>query len=63
MGISFPGPMLLIGVETCNCYDRFVLYRAELDKTSRERVNPQLVDVGINTGYVRSNRQRMYYIN
>ena len=55
--------MLLIGVETCNCYDRFVLYRAELDKTSRERVNPQLVDVGINTGYVTSNRQRMYYIN
>jgi hypothetical protein len=37
------GPMLLIGVKTCNFYDRFVLCLAGLDKPSRERVNPQLV--------------------
>lgn len=37
------GPMLLIGVKTCNCYDKFVLCLAGLDKPSRERVNPQLI--------------------
>lgn len=55
------GPMLLIGVKTCNFYDRFVLCLAGLDKPSRERVNPQLV--GINTVYVQNKQTVCDYIN